>query len=77
MLHRRLAAASIEHHGGRYLARGGALDRLEGHWRDGAVIIVFSSLAAARTWYRSPEYALALAQRNEAVERDLVIVEWI
>ena len=73
--YRRLASASIERHGGRYLARGGALDVLEGEWREAAIVVAFPSLEAARTWYASADYAEALAYRDDAVERDLIIVE--
>jgi len=30
--YRRLAAASIERHGGKYLARGGTVETIEGDW---------------------------------------------
>jgi uncharacterized protein (DUF1330 family) len=48
---------------------------LEGEWRAGAVLLAFPSIEAARAWYASPDYAEALAHRDDAVERDLVIVE--
>jgi len=73
--YRRLALASIEQHGGRYLARGCALEIVEGEWRQAAVIVAFPSMEAARRWYRSADYAAALAHRDGAVERDLVFVE--
>jgi uncharacterized protein (DUF1330 family) len=73
--YRRLAAASIARHGGRYLARGGAMTVLEGEWRAGAVLVAFPSMEAARAWYASPDYAEALAHRDDAVERDLILVE--
>jgi uncharacterized protein (DUF1330 family) len=75
--YRRLAAASIARHGGRYLARGGAMTVLEGEWREGAVLVAFPSVEAAQAWYASPDYAEALAHRDDAVERDLIIVEGI
>ena len=73
--YRALASAAIARHGGRYLARGGELDVREGEWRDAAIVVEFPSLAAARDWYASPEYAEALKYRDAAVERDLVIVD--
>jgi len=73
--YRALASASIERHGGRYLARGGEVDVLEGQWREAAIVVEFPTLAAARDWYASPDYAEALKCRDGAVERDLVIVE--
>jgi len=75
--YRRLAAASITRHGGRYPARGGAITVLEGEWRAGAVLVAFPSVEAARAWYASPDYVEALAHRDDAVERDLIVVEGI
>jgi len=48
---------------------------LEGEWRAGAVLVAFPSVEAARAWYSSPDYAAALAHRDDAVERDLIIVD--
>lgn len=75
--YRRLAAASIARHGGRYLARGGAMTILEGEWRAGAVLLEFPSVEAARAWYASPDYAEALAHRDDAVERDLILIDGV
>jgi uncharacterized protein (DUF1330 family) len=72
------AAASIAQHGGRYLARGGAIEPLEGTWRPERLIIVeFPDMAAARAWYRSAEYAEALRFRDAALSRDLILVEGV
>jgi uncharacterized protein (DUF1330 family) len=77
--YKQLAAASIEHHGGRYLARGVTPVCLEGSWdADAAVVIVeFPSQARARTWYGSPEYAEALALSETALDRRLLLVEQV
>jgi len=76
--YRARAAASIVHHGGRYLIRGGAVEVLEGDWTPRAVVIAeFPDLERARAWYRSAEYASALAVRDEALRRNLILVEGV
>ena len=62
--YRPLAAASIAQHGGKFIARGGAIETLEGDWPAQRVVIIeFPSMAAARAWYASPEYQAALKIR--------------
>ncbi|MET7952204.1 DUF1330 domain-containing protein [Micromonospora sp. NPDC005324] len=75
--YRALAAASIDQHGGRYLARGRRPEAVEGSWPDKCqmVIIEFPSMQAARRWYASPEYAQALEIRQDALDRRLLFVE--
>jgi len=74
--YRERAARSIAQHGGRYLARAGAIEVLEGDWAPRAIIIVeFPDMAQARAWYRSPEYAEALKYRDAALSRDLILVD--
>ena len=74
--YRTRAAASIIQHGGRYLARGGEIEPLEGTWKPRNIIIVeFPSLEQARAWYRSPEYAFALETRDKALSRTLILVD--
>ncbi len=76
--YRTRAAASIMQHGGRYLARGGQIERLEGTWKPRNIIIVeFPSIEQARAWYRSPEYAFALEMRDKALSRNLILVDGI
>lgn len=76
--YRTLAAQSIVHHGGRYLVRGGAAELVEGGPALKTLIIVeFSSMARAREWYASREYAEALKVRRTALERRLVFVEGV
>jgi uncharacterized protein (DUF1330 family) len=72
--YRRLAAASIERHGGSYLVRGGEQEVLEGDWAPGTVIVQFPSMDAARAWYASDDYAEALKFRDQALSRDLILV---
>ena len=77
-VYRTRAAASIKQHGGRYLVRGGPIDALEGSWAPSTIIIVeFPDIERARTWYDSPEYASALAFRDDALSRNLILVDGI
>jgi uncharacterized protein (DUF1330 family) len=74
--YRALAPATIARYGGRYVVRGGAAELVEGGPPPKTLVIVeFPSLARAREWYASPEYAEALAVRAGALERRLVFVE--
>ena len=39
------------------------------------IIVEFPDMERARAWYRSPEYSLALDVRDEALSRNLILVE--
>jgi uncharacterized protein (DUF1330 family) len=70
------ALSSITRYGGRYLARAGLVEPVEGTWKPSAIIIIeFPDLERAKTWYRSAEYAEALAVRDEAISRQMILVE--
>jgi uncharacterized protein (DUF1330 family) len=76
--YRALAADSIAAHGGRYLVRGGAAETVEGSPPPKTIIIVeFPSMAQARKWYSSAEYAEALRVRSTALDRRLMFVEGV
>ena len=76
--YRTLAARSVARYGGRYLVRGGAAELVEGGPAPKTLVIVeFASMARAREWYGSPDYAEALKLRATALERRLVFVEGI
>lgn len=76
--YRTLAAQTIAQYGSRYLAQGDAAEVGEGGPPAKTIIIVeFPSMARAREWYASAEYADALKLRQTALERQLLFVEGV
>ena len=76
--YREPAGKTVEEHGGRYLARGGACEVLEGHWDvDRLVILEFPSMEQAQAWYRSAEYQEVAAIRQSASRGRGVIVQGV
>jgi uncharacterized protein (DUF1330 family) len=72
------APGSVAAFGGRYLARGGAVEVREGDWSpERLVILEFSDVDAARTWYDSPEYSELRTIRERASDGELVITEGV
>lgn len=70
------STALVEAYGGRFLARGGHAETLEGDWQPGRIVLIeFSDLAAARAWYDSPEYQEVVRIRHRASTSRGVIVE--
>jgi uncharacterized protein (DUF1330 family) len=80
-LYREYAAgtpAAIERFGGRYLARGGAVEVREGSWSpERLVVLEFPDGDAARAWYESADYQRLRAIRQRAADSDLVITEGV
>lgn len=76
--YKKMAQAAVVLYGGRYLARGGPNETLEGDWRARRLVILeFPSVEQARKWHDSPEYAPALALRNRTARANMVVVEGI
>jgi len=74
--YKRRVPAIIAAHGGRYLARGGAVEVLEGTWRPKRnAIIEFADLASFRAFWDSPEYQPLRELRERAAKSNLVVVE--
>jgi len=73
--YKRLAQAAVARHGGRYLARGGETVVLEGGWQPARVVVLeFPSLAQAKAFYDSPEYAAARVARRGAAQMNMIAV---
>lgn len=74
--YRQKVPATITAHGGRYIARGGAVEVLEGTWPPGrCVLLEFPSMAQLKTWWDSPEYLPLRALRERTAKTNLVITE--
>ncbi len=71
--YRTIAAASVAQYGGRYLARFGDVDAVEGGWMPASIVIIeFPSMQRAHEWWNSPEYA-----RGRAIDRRVVFVDGV
>jgi len=76
--YRKQVKATVDAHGGEFLARGGALEILEGTWpRPRAVIIRFESMDKARAWYNSDAYRPLRDLRQSASEGTLILLEGV
>ncbi|MFZ2736801.1 MAG: DUF1330 domain-containing protein [Burkholderiaceae bacterium] len=74
--YRQKVPAVIAAYGGRYLARGGATEVLEGHFNPKRCIILeFPSLEQFKTWWNSPEYQPLKALRERVARSNLVVTE--
>lgn len=70
--------ATIEQYGGKYLARGGAVEIVEGDRpARRTVVLEFASLEKARDWYYSEEYAGPKELRIAATISEVMIVEGV
>ena len=74
--YRKRVPATIAQYGGRYIARGGAAEGLEGGYAPKRVVILeFPSMERAKAWWDSPEYRPLRALRQRASRGDLLLVE--
>ena len=70
--------ATIERHGGKYLARGGHVEVVEGEQpARRTVVLEFESLEQARGWYYSEDYAGPKSLRIAATVSNVMIVEGV
>jgi uncharacterized protein (DUF1330 family) len=74
--YRQKVPATIAAYGGRYIARGGATEVLEGDWVPRrCVLLEFPSMAQLKAWWDSPEYVPLRAIRQRATRSNLIAVE--
>ncbi|MEY4882882.1 MAG: hypothetical protein RIS34_736 [Pseudomonadota bacterium] len=74
--YRQRVPATITAHGGRYLARGGETEVLEGSWSPKrCVILEFPDMAKFRAWWSSPEYVPLRAMRERTTRSHLVVTQ--
>ena len=74
--YKKLAPPSIAAYGGRYIARGGRTELLEGTWMPSRLVIVeFDSVERAQQWLNSPEYAEARKMRHRTADTNMVVVD--
>ena len=74
--YKKLAPLAISSFGGKYLARGGKSEILEGNWNPERVVILeFENIENAKNWIESPEYERARLLRHKYASSNVIVVE--
>jgi uncharacterized protein (DUF1330 family) len=76
--YRDMTPPTIAQYGGRYIARAGRTEVLEGEMdANRAVLLEFESFEKAKEWWNSPEYEAAKPHRRRNATSTLVLVEGV
>lgn len=76
--YKKLAAPTVELYGGKYIARGGKTETLEGDWAPTRLVILqFDSLEQAKNWHDSIEYSEPRNLRHETAISNMVVIEGV
>ncbi len=76
--YKQLAPPAVAAYGGKYLARGGRVETLEGDWVPKRLVILeFESVERAKQWLHSPEYHGAKQLRHKTAKSIMVVVEGV
>ena len=76
--YKKLTPPSLLPYEGKFIARGGATETLEGDWRPGRMVILeFPSFEKAMQWWNSEEYSPAKALRQANAETKMIVVEGV
>ena len=76
--YKKLAAPTVELYGGKYIARGGKTETLEGDWRPNRLVILqFPDIEQAKTWLHSDEYGAAKSIRHQTAISKMVVIEGV
>jgi len=74
--YKQMVPASIAQYGGRYMARGGRTEILEGEWNPKRLVILeFPTLDRAKEWYDCPEYRKARDLRQSISKANIVVID--
>jgi uncharacterized protein (DUF1330 family) len=76
--YRQKVPPTIAAYGGRYLAKAGATETVEGTWpTERFVILEFPSMVQLKAWWNSPEYQPLLAIRQRTAKSTAVVTEGV
>ena len=74
--YRRQVPATVAKYGGRFAARGGAVEALEGGWTPKRVVVLeFPTMDALKRWYHSEDYKPLIELRQKASRGSIIAVE--
>ena len=69
---------TVESFGGKFVARGGAIDVVEGDWNPNRIALLeFDSVERAKEWLSSPEYNELNELRTSSSNINMVVFEGV
>ena len=76
--YKKMVPPSIAKFGGRFIARGGSVEVLEGNWQPKRLVLVeFPTIEAARQWHASVDYAAAKELRQATSTGDMILLDGV
>ena len=76
--YKKLAAPTVELYGGKYIARGGKTETLEGDWSPTRLVILqFEDIEQAKNWHDSVEYSKAKSIRHATAISKMVVIDGV
>ena len=76
--YKKLASDTILKHGGKYIARGGTTEVVEGDWKPNRIVILqFDSMEHAKEWLNCEEYREPRKLRQRTSRSNMILVEGI
>ena len=76
--YKQLAAPTVELYSGKYIARGGKTETLEGDWSPTRLVILqFDNSEQAKKWLNSAEYSQARTLRHQTATSRMVVIEGV
>ena len=76
--YKKLAPPVVAAFGGKYLARGGKTETLEGDWLPKRLVILeFESAERAKAWLNFAEYRAPRQLRHQTTKTNMVVVEGV
>lgn len=76
--YRKVASPTVDAFGGKYLARGGTSEALEGDWTPNRLIVIeFESIDRAKEWWSSETYRIPKQMRQASANAQMIVVEGV
>ena len=76
--YRGLGPPTIAAYGGKFVARGGKVEVLEGSWAPKRLVVLeFESVERAKEWWASKEYSAAKQVRHKTAVTNMIVVEGV
>jgi len=73
---KKLAKATVDNYGGKYIVRGGETEVLEGDWKPKRIVVLeFESAQRAKEWLNCEEYREPRKMRHRTARTNMILVE--